>query len=707
MGHRALRAVRVVVVLTLAASAGWASERNALVRFSWDGPQDLRSLQEEGRVRWVEPGIAIVEVSSGRLSEVVAKHSDHQILDREVGEDCYWLVSGLAEENRRSVARLGHLLYVSPAGTGILKRCRPDPIPPVDRCRLVRLPRVMRPEGWLPSAGSGPLEPYLAELRTAGSRRLETARRTAAEIDSAAIRSHLRALSTYADGSLRTRYYLRDETSSEALPYIEAALTSSLSQPEDTVWRQPFQVTYRVDEAYHQKEVYNVVGVHRGAVGGGAYIVCAHYDAIGIRTPGWDWERDPAPGADDNGTGVACLLECARVLGSLSFDFDLLFIAFTAEEPGLLGSKHYADSAAAHGDSILGLLNIDMVGYDPDGSRVTTVLANDRSEWIAEWLIETADSLELELNATEVPMASHMVLRSDHGYFVTHGFPAVSCWENVEGDSSEFNPYYHTVEDTLGHISIPLTTTVAAMVAGAVALLAEPESETDFAVPPNGVVVRPRRIAVGDTVTIQAVVRNLGPGTDGPADFAATLFEGPLGGPLRTVLTREISLDLPIGTWKYAELEWVPGAGSVGEREVAVQVVPGAPLIDANPENNRGSRGILVQATEEMAPRLFDVYAYPNPARDLAELTFHYQLSRGTGVAITVYTLEGQEIGFFRRSYEPSVEEEGTQAGSNRVLWGWFEQRPASLSPGLYFYSIEIETGASEATAMGKFAVIR
>jgi len=367
----------------------------------------------------------------------------------------------------------------------------------------------------------------LAELRVPGSAGLAKARSAAGQVEPDSIESYLRSLTLYPDGSLRTRQYLRDETTDEALTFIEERLGVFLNAPGDSVWRQPFQVSWREGGQTFSKEIYNGIGLHRWTGGGGAYILCGHYDTIAKRTVGWDWKIDPAPGADDNGTGIACILECARVLGGMSFDFDLRFVVFTGEEYGLLGSRHYVEEAVANGDSILGVLNIDMVGYDPEDRKSTVLMGNDRSEWIVDWLVEMTDSLGLDLEPAKVEMAGHMVFRSDHGPFMVEGYPAVSCWENIEGDSSEFNPYYHTVADTAGHISISLTSTIASMFAGTLALLADPAPVADFEVPENGVIVRPSWISVGDSVEVLAAVRNLGAATGGPVAFTASLMEGP------------------------------------------------------------------------------------------------------------------------------------------------------------------------------------
>jgi len=555
-----------------------------------------------------------------------------------------------------------------------------------------------------PGSPARPVEPYVAELRAPGSWRAQNARWAAAQVDSIRVRGHVRDLSTHPDGSLRTRYYLRDETETDALEYVEDRMTCALSALEDSVWCEPFVVRYNDDGVIREKAVHNVVGLHRGCVGGGAYILCGHYDSIGKRTEGWDWRSDPAPGADDNATGVACVLECARILGGMTFDFDLRFIAFTGEEVGMLGSQDYVGRAVARGDTILGVFNIDMVGYNSEGLDETVLLFNDRSEWLADWLVEMADTLDLGLTPVKTRMPGELVNRSDHYAFLMEGYPTISCWESVGGDSSEFNPHYHTLGDTLGNLSIALVSEVASLFAGALGALGEPAAQADFEVPANGVIVRPREVAVGSEISVLAVVKNRGPGTAGPVDFTATLREGPPGSGLREVASREVSLDLAEGTWEYVTFAWTPGRESMGLREIGVRVVPTVPGMDADLANNEGGLVTLIESGETA---VFDVYVYPNPARHLDQLTFHYQLSHAMDVEITVYSLEGQELASFARRLGGGGEGEGTQAGPNEVGWGGFDLRPASLAPGLYLYSIEAVDGTSEHTVFEKFAVVR
>lgn len=110
----------------------------------------------------------------------------------------------------------------------------------------------------------------------------------------------------------------------------------------------------------------NIIGILPGKKSTDkAIIIGAHYDHIGFGEIG---RREPLPeprihpGADDNASGVAVLLETARLLGQRPPDKTILFIAFTAEERGLLGSRYYVEHPVWPLEKTMAMINLDMVG---------------------------------------------------------------------------------------------------------------------------------------------------------------------------------------------------------------------------------------------------------------------------------------------------------------------------------------------------------
>jgi Peptidase family M28 len=109
-------------------------------------------------------------------------------------------------------------------------------------------------------------------------------------------------------------------------------------------------------------EIVNVVATLEGgapANAGRIYVVSGHYDS---RNSDNDNISDPAPGANDDASGTAVALECARVLSKYKFPATLVFIAFAGEEQGLYGSAHYAQAAKQAQLDIEAVFNNDIVG---------------------------------------------------------------------------------------------------------------------------------------------------------------------------------------------------------------------------------------------------------------------------------------------------------------------------------------------------------
>ncbi|MBN1634308.1 MAG: M20/M25/M40 family metallo-hydrolase [Ignavibacteria bacterium] len=176
------------------------------------------------------------------------------------------------------------------------------------------------------------------------------------------------------------------------------------------------------------------------------YLITAHYD---------DWSTnstDTVPGADDNASGVAAVLEAARLLANLNPEYTIEFIAFDEEEIGLYGSKGYADSSYARGDSILGVLNMDMISWDGNNDGKMSVYLNNASNTIADEFIRTVQLYNINLTCTK----SYNSGGSDHYYFWQRGYKAITLIEV----GSDFNPYYHTRQDTFDKFNLTYFTNI-------------------------------------------------------------------------------------------------------------------------------------------------------------------------------------------------------------------------------------------------------
>ena len=182
----------------------------------------------------------------------------------------------------------------------------------------------------------------------------------------------------------------------------------------------------------------NVVGVvegrrrpHRVVLIGG------HYDSRSSSAS--------APGADDNASGTSCVLECARVLAGQQFDCTLQFAAFSAEELGLVGSNAYAAHFGATGDTLVAMINVDMIGYlAPNDRRDLDLIAGGDRSSLRDLAASTTARYVTELPT--VHGAYPPGARSDVSSFWGRGYEAIAFFE----DSFESSPFLHTLDDVFG-----------------------------------------------------------------------------------------------------------------------------------------------------------------------------------------------------------------------------------------------------------------
>ena len=184
---------------------------------------------------------------------------------------------------------------------------------------------------------------------------------------------------------------------------------------------------------------HNVIAVKTGSVYPDEYVVCgAHYDSVS-----WlDFTND-APGADDNATGTAGMMEIARVLSGMEFERTIIICTFTAEEIGLQGSTDYALRCKEQGMNILGYINIDMSGYKlSDGEFHTLVVFPESANDLFEYYQTTTRQYVSGLTVEKGILA--LGYDSDHTSFNQNGYQAIFPFEY------DMNPYLHTARDTIG-----------------------------------------------------------------------------------------------------------------------------------------------------------------------------------------------------------------------------------------------------------------
>ncbi|MCP4593703.1 MAG: Zn-dependent exopeptidase M28 [bacterium] len=178
---------------------------------------------------------------------------------------------------------------------------------------------------------------------------------------------------------------------------------------------------------YSSSTYYNVVGEMLGTkYPDRIYIVGAHFDSVNN------------PGADDNGSGTAAVLEAAWVLSQYDSESTIRFIAFDREEQGLVGSNNY--SADHLSEDIRGVLVLDMVAYDT-GTDSALIYGRTASTPIKSAVAAALDTYGQGISAS----VSGQLDQSDHAPFEGDGFQACLL---IEGEVWD-NPYYHTAQDSV------------------------------------------------------------------------------------------------------------------------------------------------------------------------------------------------------------------------------------------------------------------
>lgn len=243
----------------------------------------------------------------------------------------------------------------------------------------------------------------------------------------------------------------------------------------------------------------NIIGRQIGtAEEATTYILDGHYDTV-----------SDAPGADDNGSAVAGMIEALRILSPYSFKKSVRYIGFDLEEAGLVGSLRYVDEGIENGESIAGVLNFEMIGfYSEEPNSQTTpngfgllfpdaVAALEANDYRGDFVNVVGDQNSLDLIAayetaaeTYVPDLSIIPLdaptgwavltpdlgRSDHAAFWLENIPALMLT-----DGANFrNPYYHSPEDTADKLNYTFMRHVTQAAVATLAELAEIQHATTW-----------------------------------------------------------------------------------------------------------------------------------------------------------------------------------------------------------------------------------
>ena len=279
------------------------------------------------------------------------------------------------------------------------------------------------------------------------------------------IRRHIRALE-----GVR-----HPETAPEALELAALHITESLTSLDYDVADHYFPDNGRLFR--------NIIATRRGSRRPHERVlVLAHYDTVA-----------GSPGADDNASGVAVMLEIARVLAPLRLERTVHFIGVCLEEnetggdpdSGTRGSRALAAYARENGWDIEGVLVLESVAYAgdntvqyvppgvmmavPEVGNFIAVVGNERSRELLKVFTRAVEKYRADLPhvVLEVPGNGELLpdsRRSDHASFWDEGFKAI-----MVTDTTNFrNPYYHLPTDTLATLNLEFAAKVCLVASGAV-----------------------------------------------------------------------------------------------------------------------------------------------------------------------------------------------------------------------------------------------
>jgi hypothetical protein len=169
-------------------------------------------------------------------------------------------------------------------------------------------------------------------------------------------------------------------------------------------------------------------------------IVCAHYDGV------------PEHAADDNASGTAAVLEAARLLSGMELPYTVVYALWDEEEAGLLGSRSFANRARDSGLVIIGVLNLEMFGWDGNSDMQCEIHTRDigTSLDIANAMVTINANYDIGL----VPIIMNPgITASDHSPFWDRQYPAVMLIQALM--TGDRDPAYHTAQDRLASFNLP------------------------------------------------------------------------------------------------------------------------------------------------------------------------------------------------------------------------------------------------------------
>jgi Zn-dependent M28 family amino/carboxypeptidase len=185
----------------------------------------------------------------------------------------------------------------------------------------------------------------------------------------------------------------------------------------------------------------NVIAVKYGTnLSDSIYVVGAHYDCY----------NKSAPGADDNASGTAGLMEIARIISTRQPEKTVMIAFFSGEEEGLYGSYKFVEKLLEKNIPVAGMFNLDMISYLQQGQNPkVSIRVNKESLPLMNKFISTINSYAPELSFF-IDSLNPKAITSDHNSFWAKKIKALTLIEGAMKTDHYNNPYFHSDKDRLG-----------------------------------------------------------------------------------------------------------------------------------------------------------------------------------------------------------------------------------------------------------------
>lgn len=378
-------------------------------------------------------------------------------------------------------------------------------------------------------------------------------------------------------------------------------------------------------------------------------ILCAHYDSF---------SNDPynnAPGADDNASGVAALLLAAKYLTQKEFNATIKFVCFAGEEQWMKGSQAYVKEMYDQGAQIMAAINLDMIAWCgenvPDDLEIT---CNTGSHWLAEYLQWVNEKYKL---ATVEVIINDSAWWGDHSSFWDYRYPAIDVFESDKPWSgSEFNPNYHTTQDTLDELDLNFALKNTKVCVATICELADP-----YNLPTRITLIEPD--GRDDTINRGEIYQIFWRGT---TEQISLFYALEIGGEKKPITTVDDSVE------RYS---WDTSLIPVGQYYIYAETK----------SDSDWSSGLLTILSAER------IHLYPNPFNSSKDYQITF-VGLSAYTQLKIYNLVGELV------YEKEIR--------NQYRWPWQVQNTAGkkLASGIYVYIISDNNGKC---SQGKIAIIK